>query len=175
MTSPIATAIIAGASAIGGGTIVAGSNYLISRAQARDASQAGLRQALVALLAALSQIDHELRMEPKSKRTVGVINEQMEPRFPQIDYVAGRIHRRLFQPQLDGLITSLHEAMAAVLLSAPPELMPTLDALNSVMAVVEQNSDEWWKNWEAARAELVAACRRLLGESRPSRPETAHA
>jgi hypothetical protein len=32
-----ASAIIAAASAIGGGSIVAGSNYAISRAQARDA------------------------------------------------------------------------------------------------------------------------------------------
>jgi len=37
MTSTIVTAAIAGASAIGGGTIVAVSNYIVSRAHARDA------------------------------------------------------------------------------------------------------------------------------------------
>jgi len=48
--------------------------------------------------------------------TVRVINQQMSSRFPQIDYVADRIHRRLFQPHLDALIGRLNDALAATLL-----------------------------------------------------------
>jgi hypothetical protein len=164
MITPIVTAMIAGGSAIAGGVIVARSNYVISRRQAKDVRQGGLRGTLVALLSALSQVDHQLRTEPRSKRTVRVINEQMAARFPQVDYITGRIHRRLFQPQLDQLVVRLHDAMAATLLAAPPELVPVLDALNTVMARVDQNSDDWWRSWDYARADLVFVCRDVLGE-----------
>jgi hypothetical protein len=164
MTTPIVTAMIAGGSAIAGGGIVARSNYVISRRRAKDVRPGGLRETLVALLSALSQVDQQLRTEPRSKRTVRVINQQMAARFPQIDYITGRIHRRLFQPQLDQLVVRLHDAMAATLLAAPPELVPVLDALNTVMARVDQNSDDWWRSWDDARADLVFVCRDVLGE-----------
>ncbi len=50
VTSTIVTAAIAGASAIGGGMIVAVSNYLISRAQARDAKAGGAGRQKAGLL-----------------------------------------------------------------------------------------------------------------------------
>lgn len=160
------TVAIAGASAIGGGTIVGVSNYLVSRAQARDAKTGVLSHALVALLSTLNQIDHELRTEPQSKRAVRLINEQMATRFPQIDYVTGRIHRRLFQPHLDALIARLHDAMAATLLAAPQELLGPLQAVSDVMTNVERHSNTWRAEWDEARAELVIACRRVLGATR---------
>jgi hypothetical protein len=83
--------MIAGGSAIAGGGIVARSNYVISRRQAKDVRQGGLRETLVALLSALSQVDQQLRTEPRSKGTVRVINEQMAARFPQVDYITGRV------------------------------------------------------------------------------------
>ena len=164
MTTPIVTAMIAGGSAIAGGGIVARSNDVISRTQAKDVRQGGLRETLVALLSALSQVDQQLRTEPRSTRTVRVINEQMAARFPQVDSITGRIHRRVFQPQLDQLVVRLHDAMAATLLAAPPELVSALDALNTVMARVDQNSDDWWRSWDDARADLLLVCRDVLGE-----------
>ncbi len=122
-----------------------------------------MSQALVALLSALNQIDDELRREPQSKRTVRVINEQMSTRFPQIDYVTGRIHRRLFQPRLDALSARLHDALAATLLAAPQELLGPLQAVSDVMTNAEPHSNTWRVGWDAARAELVIACRRVLG------------
>lgn len=62
-------AIIAGASAIGGGMIVAVSNYAINRAQARDSRKAELRKALIDLWDAVAQVDHRLRIEPEPKKT----------------------------------------------------------------------------------------------------------
>jgi len=120
-------------------------------------------QALVALLAALNQIDYELSTEPQSKRTVRVINDQMSARFPQIDYVKGRIHRRLFQPHLDALIVRLHDALAATLLAAPQELLGPLQAVSDVMTNVKPRDSTWRTAWDAARADLVVACRRVLG------------
>jgi hypothetical protein len=144
--------------------VVAGSNYLISRRSARDVRQGGLRETLVALVSALSQVDHQLRTEPRSKRIVRVVNEQIETRFPQVDYITERIHRRLFQPQLDGLVIRLNDAMAAALLAAPPELIGVLEAVSCVMSEVDHNSDDWWTSWDEARADLVRACRTVLGE-----------
>jgi len=164
MTGTLVTAVIAGSSAIAGGAIVARSNWIINQRQSKDARQRVLRETLVALLSALSQIDHQLRTEPKPRRTVRAINEQMATRFPQVDYITGRIHRRLFQPELDELFVRFHDAMAATLLIAPPELIPVLDALNVVMVQVDQNSDVWWRSWDEARADLVRACRVIVSE-----------
>jgi hypothetical protein len=85
MSGGLVTAMIAGGSAIAGGAVVAGSNCVISRRNARDVRQGGLRETLVALVSALSQLDHQLRTEPRSKRIVRVVNEQTETRFPQVD------------------------------------------------------------------------------------------
>jgi hypothetical protein len=164
MSGSLFTAIVAGGSAIAGGVVVAGSNYLISRRNAGDVRQGGMRQTLVALVSVVSQIDHQLRTEPRSKRIVRVVNDQMETRFPQIDYITGRIHRRLFQPQLDELIVRLHDAMAAALLDAPPKLLGALEATSTVMSQVDQSSDDWWASWDEARGDLVRACRIVLGE-----------
>jgi hypothetical protein len=166
VSSPIVVAVVPGASAISGGIVVARSNYAINRAQAKDAGLGGLRQALVSLLSALNQIECELRSEPQSKTTVRVINEQLA-RFPQIDYVTGRIHRRLFQPHLDALLAKLSDAIAATMLAAPQELLPALEAVSELMAHVDSASPEWWAAWQTARSDLVVAARRVLGEPGP--------
>ncbi len=173
MTGTIVTAVIAGGSAVAGGALVARSNWLINWRQAKDARQRGLRDTFVALVSALSQIDHQLRTEPKSRRTVRAINEQMATRFPQVDYITGRLHRRLFQPELDELVVRFHDAMAATLLIAPPELIPVLDALNVVMVQVDQYSDVWWRSWDEARADLVRACRVIVSEPIPAADQPA--
>jgi hypothetical protein len=168
MSSAVATALIAGASAIGGGMVVARSNFRVSRAQSEGARLGDLRQALSALLSALGQVETELRGEPRTKRTVRVVNEQMASRFPQLDYITGRLHRRIFQPHLDGLVVHFHDAMAAVLLVAPPELLPPLGAVADITSNVDPQSDEWWASWQSARADLVVASRRALGHEVPT-------
>jgi hypothetical protein len=110
--STVTAALVTGGSAIAGGLVVAGSNYAISRTQSKGAQIGDLRQALTALLSVLGQVDTELRSEPRTKRTVRFVNEQVEHRFPQVDYITGRLHRRIFQPHLDGLVARFHDAMA---------------------------------------------------------------
>ena len=163
MSSIAATALITGGSAIGGGLVVAGSNYVISRAQTNVAQVGSLRQALTALVSVLGQIETELRSEPQQKRTVRVVNEQLETRFPQIDYITGRLHRRIFQPHLDALIARFHDALAAVLLVAPTELLPALQHVMESMASPHVRSETWWATWDSAKSDLVVASRQALG------------
>jgi hypothetical protein len=173
MESTVATALITGGSAIGGGLVVAGSNYAISRVQYKGARAGDLRQALTALVSVLGQVETELRSEPQPKRTVRLVNEQLERRFPQVDYITGRLHRRIFQPHLDTLIARLHDALAAVLLVAPPELLPTLQGVTDAMSNLEIRSDEWWTTWQSAKSDFVVACRRVLGYEAPRREDAA--
>jgi hypothetical protein len=167
MSSTVTTALVTGGSAIAGGLMVAGSNYVISRAQSSRERIRDLRQAVTALLSVLGQLETELRSEPRPKRTVRLVNEQMERRFPQVDYVTGRLHRRIFQPHLDGLSTRFHDAMAAVLFIAPPELLPPLQTMAEAMKGAEVQGDEWWAAWEAARIGLVVVARQTLGYEVP--------
>lgn len=164
MPDTTVTALIAGGSAIVGGVIVSSANLVISRRQAAEARRTGLRQTLTALLSALGQVDHELRLVPKSKKTVRVINDQVAKRFPQVDYITRLIHLRLFQPHLNGLIVRLHDALVATLLVAPPSFLPLLQLANDALVHIDINDKHWWKAWDDARAALVVASRELLGE-----------
>jgi len=100
MPTELVTAIIAGGSAIGGGMIVAASNYGINRAQANGSKRAELRRTLSAYLALLNSVDHQLRIEPEPGRFIRFVNQQMA-RFPQFDYTVGQTRRRLLEPHLD--------------------------------------------------------------------------
>ena len=163
MDSSVLTALITGGSAIGGGLVVAGSNIAMTRARARSRREGDLRLSVTALLSVLGQIETEIRTEPNPKRTVRFVNEQMESRFPQADYITGRLHRRIFQPHLDGLTLRFHDAMSAVLLTAPAELLPALQTVADVMENPLVESDDWWTAWRAARSGLVVASRQVLG------------
>lgn len=164
MTSGIATALIAGGSALGGGTIVAVSNYATNRAAARGGHKTELRRALSAFLYVISRIDHQLRVEPRRGKTVQTFNKQLA-RFPHADYITERLHRRLFEPRLDDLVDRMHEAMATTILIAPLELIPALSAVSDLMTQAEAMDDEWREKWDTARGELVVACRTALGET----------
>lgn len=161
MPSDLMTALIAGASAIGGGVIVAGSNYGINRSQARDAERYKLRRSLGAFLSVVNRIDHQLRMEPHAGRFVRFVNEQLG-RFPQLDYTIGRARLRLFEPHLDVLVGRMHDVIADVVLVAPEELLPALGAISDLMATVDPSDPQWRTRWEQARADLVVASRRIL-------------
>jgi hypothetical protein len=56
-------AIIAGASAVSGGMVVAVSNYVVNRAQARDARRQELQRALIELYDVLQRINARLLVE----------------------------------------------------------------------------------------------------------------
>lgn len=120
MATELVTAIIAGASAVGGGAIVAGSNYWINRAQARTGERSELRRALSEFLAILNRIDHQLRVEPEGGKIVRYVNEQMA-KFPQLDYTIGQARRRLFEPHVEVVVSRMHGAITDLLLLAPEE------------------------------------------------------
>jgi hypothetical protein len=164
MPSDIATALIAGGSAVAGGLIVGISNYVVSRKQARDGHKAELRSALESLLHCVGLIDQQLRSEPMPGRTATVVNEQMARRFPMLDYAIGRVHQRLFEPHLDALSESMHEAMAATILVVPLDLMPVLQEVSELMARAKDRDEQWFEEWAAARGRLVVAARLALGE-----------
>lgn len=147
---------------------MAAANYGVSRLQERSLRTGELRRALTALLSVLGQLDTQLRSEPESKRTVRVVNTQMKRHFPQVDYVTGQLHRRIFEPHLDGLMQRFHDAMAATLLVAPAELLPALQAMAESLEGAESPSDEWWAQVARARQTLVVASRRALGYKVPN-------
>jgi hypothetical protein len=162
MPSSEAAAIIAGASAVGGGAIVAVSNYAVGLLQAREARRTELRRALIEFGYVVYRIDHLLRTEPTAGKTVRFINEQLS-RLPQIDYTVERARRRLFEPHLDVFVVELTRAMTAASMLAPIKLMPSMEAITSAMSSVDVRDDAWRQRWNAARTTYFVECRKLLG------------
>ncbi|MFI4978004.1 MAG: hypothetical protein ACHQC8_04925 [Solirubrobacterales bacterium] len=162
-------AIIAGASAIGGGLIVALSNYAISRAQARDARRERLEGVLSELGYTVGRVDHQLRLEPKPSKVEQEINETMEARAPMLRYSLGRIRRRLLEPELTELTMALSKALSAATIATPRTMLPVLVELTELMGQVEDPPDDWWDKWNKARSDYFVQARRLLGSDRESR------
>jgi hypothetical protein len=162
-------AIIAGASAVGGGVIVALSNYAISRAQARDAQRDRFEGVLGELGYAVARIDHQLRLEPKPSKAEQQINETMQARAPMLHYSLGRIRRRLLEPELTEMSVALSRALSAATLAAPQKLLPSLVMLTELMGEVEDPPEDWWERWNTARSDYFVQSRQLLGSDRSPR------
>ena len=167
-------AIIAGASAIGGGLIVAISNYVVTRVQARDARKAELQRALIELWYVVSRIDQMFRQEPEGGKTTRIVNEQMSSRLPMLDHAVGLVRRRLLEPHLDAFIAEMSKAMAAATMLAPLKLLPAMSALTDAMGGAGNRDDEWQREWNKARTGYFLECRELLGSgvvrADPSKP-----
>jgi hypothetical protein len=162
MPSGDAAAIIAGASAVAGGAIVAVSNYAVGLLQAREARRTEMRRALIEFGYVVYRIDHLLRTEPTGGKTVRFVNEQLA-RLPQIDYTIGLARRRLFEPYLDGFVVEMSRALTTASMLAPLKLLPSMEALTDAMSSVDQRDDAWRQRWNAARTSYFVECRKLLG------------
>jgi hypothetical protein len=156
-------ALIAALSAIGGGLIVAVSNYEISRNQARDARHLELRQVLTELFHVLSRIDARLRREPQGGKVANTVNRQMQTRAPMLDYAIGQIRRRLLEPELVAFEVELTRALSAATVIAPPSLLDTLGTLTQLMSRAPDMDSEWWREWDAAKGRCLVQCREILG------------
>jgi hypothetical protein len=162
-------AIIAGASAVGGGMVVAVSNYVGNRAQARDARKQQLQRALIELYDVLQRINARLLLEPEPGKTERAVNKAMAARAPLLDDALGRIRRRLLDPQLDELSAAISKALSAATVIAPREMLPTLRRLTEAMEKADQRDEKWWTEWNAARTDYFLACRAVLGSWRARR------
>ena len=63
---------------------------------------------------------------------------------------------------VDGMVERFHDAMAATLLVAPPELLPSLHSIAEAMESPVAQDDKWWMAWDGGRTALVVASRRAL-------------
>jgi hypothetical protein len=159
------TAVIAGASAIGGGLIVAASNYAISRAQAWDARRDTLAGLLSELGHAISRVDQQLRLEPKPGKTVRAYNETMDTRMPMLYHTIGQIKRRLLEPELTEMSVALSKTLSAATVTAPREMLPVLGTLTELMGETDPQSADWWAKWDKARSDYFVQSRNLLAAS----------
>ncbi|HXD54010.1 MAG TPA: hypothetical protein VN618_04580 [Solirubrobacteraceae bacterium] len=156
-------AIIAGASAIGGGAIVAVSNYAVSRRQSRDARQANLERVLIDLYDVLQQIHSKLYREPQLGRTEVAINRTMASRAPLLHDGFARIRRRLLEPEMDRLALSISRALSAAAIVAPLSMLGPVGRLTDLMQTADERDEKWWADWNAARTDYFIACREIVG------------
>jgi hypothetical protein len=163
VTDEVTTALIAGASGVAGGAVVAVSNYVLNRAQARDARRETIRRSMKQFLAVVNRVDHLLRLEPRSLERQPR-STWFWDRFPSLDYGLGRMNTRLLNPDLDVLTVKLNETLADALVTLPGELLAPMDAVAELMANLQRDAD-WWERWDTARGELVLAFRAAAGHS----------
>jgi hypothetical protein len=156
-------AAIAGASAIGGGLVVALSNVVVRKADAKDRSREALLSAIVGYLHMLELIGLEAARQPKAGRAVSALNSFIERRIPQLDYTTGRLHEAIFTPHLRGLLERYSLAANQLLMVAPDALLEDVQRVNDLLAEVDGPEPDWTERWQDARAGLVRACRETVG------------
>ena len=156
MPADITTALIAAGSAVGGGVIVAGSNYVIYRAQARHADEERLRAALESFQFVVYRVESRLRREPRKPGTIATaIHAAIERLSPLLSAKLALLSQRFFEPHLEALADDIARAMASTILIAPPGTRPALQAIGTLMAQANGRDDAWWAEWDAARDRLV--------------------
>jgi hypothetical protein len=156
-------AVISAGAAIAGGVIVAGSNYWLRRLELRAQDRAELRGALISFLHVVDLIGLEAQRQPKSGRTVRGLNRFVERRLPQIDYTTGRLHERIFTPHLPSLMDRFALAANRLILVAPLDLLPRIEAVSEAFVVFTEPDETWQSRFQHARGELVRAARRAIG------------
>ncbi len=156
-------AAIAGASAVGGGAVVAASNLGVRKADADDRRQAALLSAIVGYLHMIELIGLEAARQPKSGTAVTALNRFIEKRAPQLDYTTGRLHEAIFTPHLRELMDRYSLAANRLLMLAPSPLLEDVDRVNRLLGGFDGLDDEWIARWQEARGQLVRACRVLVG------------
>jgi hypothetical protein len=164
MTPEWLTATIAGASAIGGGLVVAASNFAISRRQAADAKANELAAAIAGFFYVLNALDHRLRVEPVPGRRSRRINDFLARSLPNLDYTTTRLRMRLLDPTFDSVADGFHSASARLFLVAPLELMAPLSDLMEMLETAETRDADWWNRWDRRRTTFALACRRAVGQ-----------
>ena len=156
MPADITTALIAAGSAVGGGLVVAGSNYVVYRAQARHDGKDRLRAALEAFQFVVYRVELLLRREPKKPGPIaGAIGAAIERFSPWLSAKLALLSQRIFEPQVEALSDEIARAMATTILIAPPATRPALQAISTLMAQANGRDDAWWAEWDAARDRLV--------------------
>jgi hypothetical protein len=164
MPTESTTALIAAGSAVGGGLIVAGFNYLIYRAQARDVSKERLRAAFESFRFVVHRVDLLLRREPKPGRTATALIATIARLFPSLSDQLTRLSQRIFEPHLEALAQDVARAMAMTLLVAPLSTRPALQAVGTLMDHAKGRDDVWWSEWDSALDRLAVAFLEALAE-----------
>jgi hypothetical protein len=159
----LAGAAIAGASAIGGGIVVATSNYWIRQADSKERARAELLAAIVGYLHMLELIGLEAARQPRTGRAVGALNRFVEKRTPQIDYTTGRLHEAIFTPHLRSLMDRYSFVSNRLLMVAPVGLLEHVQGVNDLLAEFEGPDPDWSQRWQDAHGRLIRACREAVG------------
>lgn len=156
-------AAIAGASAIGGGIVVAISSSRNRKADAEERTHASLLSAIVGYLHMLELIGLEAARQPRSGRAVSALNTFIERRTPQIDYTTGRLHEAIFTPHLRKLMDRYSLAANQLLMVAPSALLDDVQKVNELLTEFTGPDESWIQRWQDARGQLVRACREAVG------------
>ena len=136
--------------------IVAGSNYVIYRAQARHADAERLRAALQSFQFVVYRVESRLRREPRKPGTIAAaIHAAIERLSPLLSAKLALLSQRIFEPHLEALADDIARAMASTILIAPPGTRPAVQTIGALMAQAKGRDDAWWAEWDAARDRLV--------------------
>lgn len=156
-------ALVGAGAAVVGGLIVAGSNYSLRRLEIRSRERDELRGALVSFLHVLDLIGREAQRQPRPGRTVRRLNHFVERRLPQIEYTTGRLHELIFTPHFASLMDRFALATNRLMLVAPLDLLPRLEAVSDALADFTEPDERWQRRFEHARGELARAAREAVG------------
>jgi hypothetical protein len=159
----MANAFLSAAAAIAGGLIVALSNYWLRRLELLASEHEELRVALTSFLHAIDLLGFEAGRQPRSGRTVNAINRFVARWLPQVDYTTGRLHERIFTPRLRSLEERFTFAANRLVLVAPLELLPQIEAVTLALADFAEPDESWRRRFDLARQELLRAARETLG------------
>jgi hypothetical protein len=160
MDTAVLTAIVSGASAIGGAFVATASDSWRYRAERRERARAELEGRLIAFASAADALTTELRELPVQGPRAQLIGAWMERRMPTADFFFGRIARLLLGRRLYAAIERFQEAGNALMLGAPREVLAAFGEFADVLGRFPHTArDQFFDELEAARTDFNVVAR----------------
>jgi hypothetical protein len=164
------TAIVTGASTLGGVAIGGVIDGVRSRLERRERERDELERRLAAFLTALNDLEVELRALPKQGRRSKLVNQWLASRAPSVDFFFGQLARFLLGRPLYAAMSAFQRAANSLVLAMPREILFALEQVGERMGDFEDRGPEFFDRLQAAKEDLLVVGRlAVLGELDPPR------
>lgn len=162
MTDWPTAAIAAGAALLSSG-LTGTLGLLAARRHARTQKRDELAASLHSYCYATDLMNLEIEQLPPPSSSFATALQSTAARLPTLDYTLGQISRRMLGRKAQHALDTYLAAFNRLMLIAPLPVLQTMEAINALLARVdERHSATWPKDWSTARGALAAAGREAI-------------
>lgn len=151
--------LIAAAGAVGGSAVTGAVVYRVARLEREAADKGELRAALAAYGAAIDRLTLKIHQLPQAHGIEEGRSNSLVARWPTLDWVLGRLSVATVGRSTMRVVDEVIVATNRLILVAPEPIVETMQAISDLIGEFEPASENWKRDWHAARNVFAEASR----------------